>query len=452
MCGKALTIICTFAGLFRALGEEKLTPWFSNSYAIVIGINSYTNWPTNSYAVNDAQGVAQYLLEQGFTVISLLDSNATKAAIISAVEDQLAPKLAPNDRVFFFFAGHGATRRLGNGDRAYIVPYDGATDFGSLITMSEIRDWSSALGVAKHQMFLLDSCFGGSIATRASTVTVTQPGTPEYVEDVTTRRARQALTAGGANQKVVDGGPNGHSLFTGQLLKALREGLADQDGDGYITFTELVSYMQPAASQYNQTPGPCELVGHEQGNFIFINPIRRVISQRGPGSRITPGALRSSGDVYESLKAGKRLFAQKNYPEAFHKFQEAASLGNAEAMTFLGKLYFEGLGTALNLDKAIECFLAGAQSGEVLAMKNLVAIYSVDYGPNIDPSRVLHLRNPEEANRWKLALAEAENWNQSLVQVSPTGSAKTGETTIPPRDVLVRPPSPPTHLRIVSGP
>ena len=101
-----------------------------------------------------------------------------------------------------------------------IVPYDGTDAYGSLISMDEIRNWSGVMSAAKHQMFVLDACFGGLIATRGSTV---DPRTPDYVEAVTKRRSRQILTAGGANQKVADGGPNGHSLFTGQLLKALSD-------------------------------------------------------------------------------------------------------------------------------------------------------------------------------------------------------------------------------------
>ena len=134
---------------------------------------------------------------QGFETIELFDSKATKQAIVSAVEDQVAGKLTANDRVFFFFAGHGSTRTLGEGERGYLVPYDATGACATLIPMNQIRDWSSAMSGAKHHMFV-DACFGGLVAMRGSTM---NPRTPNYVDEVTRRRARQVLTAGGANRE-----------------------------------------------------------------------------------------------------------------------------------------------------------------------------------------------------------------------------------------------------------
>src|ERR1017187_5854243 len=135
---RTLLIIWVFIGLLRGAGASVLTPWFSKSYAIVVGVNTYTNptWPRLSYAVNDAKGIAEFLATQGFEVTSLIESNATRQAIVSVVEDQLAGKLTANDRVLFFFAGHGATRSLGSEDRGYLVPYDGTDAYASLITMN----------------------------------------------------------------------------------------------------------------------------------------------------------------------------------------------------------------------------------------------------------------------------------------------------------------------------
>jgi tetratricopeptide (TPR) repeat protein len=55
------------------------------------------------------------------------------------------------------------------------------------------------------------------------------------------------LTAGGGNEEVSDSGPNGHSIFSWTLLQGL-EGRADLNSDGYITATELASYIVPSVS------------------------------------------------------------------------------------------------------------------------------------------------------------------------------------------------------------
>jgi Flp pilus assembly protein TadD len=52
------------------------------------------------------------------------------------------------------------------------------------------------------------------------------------------------------------------------------------NGDGYITFHELVAYVTPRASNDYETPGDGVLPGHQEGEFIFLNP-------KGPGRAVT---------------------------------------------------------------------------------------------------------------------------------------------------------------------
>jgi uncharacterized caspase-like protein len=73
-------------------------------------------------------------------ITTLLNADATRERILSALGDTLSnPKtVLRDDRVFVFFAGHGATRRLPNGhDLGYVVPYDAGTENfqGQLISM-----------------------------------------------------------------------------------------------------------------------------------------------------------------------------------------------------------------------------------------------------------------------------------------------------------------------------
>ena len=153
------------------------------------------------------------------------------------MQNRLAPKLKTKDRVLVFFAGHGYTETLGGKDRGYIVPYDGDTQSAGYISMDELETLSDYMGDARHQVFVMDSCYGGLLAvTRASLV---NPNIPDYLNNVADRVARQVITAGGKNQQVLDGGPKGHSYFVDYLLEALADGKADTNGDGYITFSEL---------------------------------------------------------------------------------------------------------------------------------------------------------------------------------------------------------------------
>ncbi|OON64051.1 polysaccharide deacetylase [Massilia sp. KIM] len=245
---------------------------YANSWAILVGIDNYQKWPRLQYAVRDAEGVGQMLVQKfGFAperVITLKNEAATRAGILAAFHDRLAHGgVQPNDRIFVFFAGHGATRKLSSGrDLGYIVPFDAdperlATD---AIPMTEIQNIAESLS-AKHALFVMDACYSGLGLTRGA-------ANASFLRDNARRLGRQMLTAGGADQLVSDGGPNGHSVFTWTLMQGLG-GKGDLNGDGLITATELAAYVAPAVSSVSQqTPAFGSLPGSEGGEFVFELP------------------------------------------------------------------------------------------------------------------------------------------------------------------------------------
>ena len=247
-------------------------PLYRESHAVVIGIDDYKHWPRLSYAVNDARAVRDLLVEkQRFkpeNVALLLNADATRERILYELGDRLAdPKrVAREDRVFVFFAGHGATRRLPNGrSLGYIIPVEaGQAEYQSqAVSMTNFQDVSEAIP-AKHVLYVTDACYSGVALTRGG-------GDPSgaYLKEMGRRTVRQILTAGGADQEVADNGPNGHSIFTWALLQGL-EGRADLSGDGYVTGAELGAYVGPTVSALSrQTPAFGNLVGSEGGEFVF---------------------------------------------------------------------------------------------------------------------------------------------------------------------------------------
>ena len=245
---------------------------YDESFAVVVGIDLYPSpeWPQLSYAVKDAKAMAQYLTRNGFEVITLYDQDATKSTIVGAMQNNLARRVGARDRVLVFFAGHGYTETLGGQEWGYIVPYDGGDSSAGFISMEELQGQSAKMGAATHQLFIMDSCYGGTLGTRG--VSPLNPGIPGYLEEVTRRPARQIITAGGKNQQVADGGPRGHSVFTGYLLEALEDSLGDLNGDGYITFSELNAYLVPRATSTLQTPAVGYLPAHGLGEFTFRAP------------------------------------------------------------------------------------------------------------------------------------------------------------------------------------
>ncbi|MEO7105827.1 MAG: polysaccharide deacetylase family protein [Rhodoferax sp.] len=260
------------AGAVTASAPVVVSPGYSDSWAIVIGIDDYAKWPKLQYAARDAQAIRETLIQKfGFAtdhVVSLSIKQATRTGILATFHDKLAHSgMTKNDRLFVFFAGHGATRQLSSGrDLGYIIPVDSdpnqiATD---AIPMTELQNIAESL-TAKHVLFVMDACYSGLGLTRGG-------GSSNFLRDNGKRLGRQMLTAGGADQLVADGGPNGHSIFTWTLLQGLA-GKADLNGDGIITATELAAYVAPAVSAVShQTPAFGSLPGSEGGDFVFELP------------------------------------------------------------------------------------------------------------------------------------------------------------------------------------
>lgn len=392
---------------------------FKNSFALVIGIDEYLNPKLDKlkYAVKDARAMADLLQGQEFSVTTLYDKEATRENIVGYLENYLAKVAGPNDRFLFFFAGHGHTEFFSGGsERGYLVPYDGKDQSATYLSMATIRDISDILNTVRHQLYIIDSCYGGRLGSRSKDEYL-DSRMPDYLEEVTKRKARQILTAGGATQRVQDVGSQGHSIFTGELLKALRDGLADTNGDGFITFYELSVYIQRAASRQNQTPGVDFLDGHAQGEFTFRNPL--WTGQRGASSTSAQGS--SVGQtrgrpIAEIVKEAKQKFVKDDLESALPLFHEASYLGNAEATFFEGIILFK---QRKAFEEGLGLIRKAAENGHIPAMKSLLEYYN-SFG---------HF-NPGEVSRWEKEITDAETLLASITLVDPTGEANKGDPKV----------------------
>lgn len=252
--------------------SEIFSPRYATSHALIVGINDYKLAPPLGYAINDAEGVAMTLIGQfGFSednVKLLINKEATRQRIIESFLSFTDEGTNVDDRLFFFFAGHGHTLASRRGDVGYLIPYDGsAKNLSTLIRWDDLTR-NSELIAAKHVLFIMDACYGGLAITRSL-----PSGSMRFLKEMLLRYTRQVLTAGKADEVVSDsGGPlPGHSIFTGHLLEALNGKAANEDG--IITANGVMAYVyeRVAKDQYsNQTPHFGFLDG--DGDFVFKVP------------------------------------------------------------------------------------------------------------------------------------------------------------------------------------
>jgi formylglycine-generating enzyme required for sulfatase activity len=190
-------------------------------HLLSIGISQYTDRSIQlKTAANDARVLAEVLQERwGFeqrNVRVLLDSAATDEAIENELR-RLARETRPEDAVLIYFAGHGHLDELT--DEGSWIPVNAS--FNSprqWISNSRIRALIRSMP-ARAVLLVSDSCFAGDFFRGERSVP--PPIDDAYVREAMRKKARQALTSGGL-EPVMDDGGGGHSVFANFLLAELR--------------------------------------------------------------------------------------------------------------------------------------------------------------------------------------------------------------------------------------
>ena len=258
---------------------------FSRHHAFIVGIDAYEKVSPLKTAVNDARELAQVLAgKQHFDVQAPL-LNASGNAMRTLIRETMPRSVKADDRVLFYFAGHGIAADGDDGPAGYLVPADAdPMDLKTLVPMSELLDALQKLP-CRHLLLILDCCFSGAFqwASRSRAIGSLMPKRiyKERFDRFVLDPAWQVITSAAYDQKAMDvlqgraTGDRGlaktaageaHSPFALALFDALA-GEADfrtgREGDGVITATEVYAYVRDrvepetlaAGQNKRQTPG-----------------------------------------------------------------------------------------------------------------------------------------------------------------------------------------------------
>ncbi len=227
-------------------------------HALTIGINDYKHLPKLRTACQDAKTV-EHVLRNDYAFKTRLLLDATRAQILTALTEYRL-KLATNDGLLIYYAGHGWLDQ--EADRGYWLPADATSDnqvawIANDAVTSELRAIR-----ARHVPIVADSCHAGKL-TRGLVV---QRKSAEYWQQIASRRARVVLSSGGL-EPVLDSGGGQHSVFASAFLKALRTN--EKALDGATLFSTI---RRPIMLESDQVPeyGDIRKAGHEGGDFLFI--------------------------------------------------------------------------------------------------------------------------------------------------------------------------------------
>jgi hypothetical protein len=250
-----------------------------HSYALVIGVDNYQQFPRLDTPGNDAADVAKILgSEYGFDVQQL--ANATRDQILLAL-DRYRSSLGDDDSLLVYYAGHGYNDK--EMKRAYWLPVDAEKDtFSHWISATDITDRARA-SHARHILIVSDSCYSGDL-TRGGISLETAADHDVYVLRMDLRKSRHVLSSGG-DEPVSDAGCPGHSIFACVLLDSLSKPEWSRF-TGQDLFNQIQVRVAGGSSQtpyYKFIPDS----GHDDGDFIFTSKSAQGTTATGVKTTVT---------------------------------------------------------------------------------------------------------------------------------------------------------------------
>lgn len=227
---------------------------YPQGHALLIGVANYqqiSNLPTA--ILNDANDVAetlsspQYCAYPPCNVVSLLDANATRTAVLKGL-NELAARAGTDDTACVFFSGHGGVfGSPGNEDSVLLTVDSDLADIENTSISSNELAAALAQIKAKRLLVFIDACHaGGTAISKSLTDGKGHEIKSGYAQSTFTKlavgsgRALMASCRADEVSAVFVGARN--SVFTTALLAGLR-GAADKNASGFIKVFDLFNYI-----------------------------------------------------------------------------------------------------------------------------------------------------------------------------------------------------------------
>lgn len=269
--------------------------------ALVIGIGTYANLPEKMFLEgpkNDVPLIEKLLKEKlGYSADSirvLRDEQATRAAILSSIDEWLVNGTQPGDRVYFYFSGHGLQVKDVSGDEEdgldeALSTYDivaGDGDWSNVILDDEI-DVMLAKLKDRAVTIVIDACHSGTISRSLSTQVGDAMESARFlprphakpVEAVKMRGLRidvamvdkaetakqsgvEAWSAASSYQVAWDDTrlppEERHGVFTLSYVNGHDIAAADSNGNGIVSNAELLEFVKKQSQTYCAAQTQCQ--------------------------------------------------------------------------------------------------------------------------------------------------------------------------------------------------
>jgi hypothetical protein len=255
------------------------------AYIIAVGVNEYENPQYNlKYATADARSFGEEIRRrqtqvgefENVEVVQLLDKDATKANILTAIKrlagDPGAPSLKagpfdalkrvqPEDSVIIYYAGHGTAQA----QRFYLIPHDlgymgdrtklTEDGFKTMLahSISDLELEAAVEGLdAGHLLLIIDACNSGQALEAEEKRR--GPMNSKGLAQLAYEKGMYILTAAQSFQAALEASQLGHGYLTYALVEeGLKTPVADQEPkDGVLIAREWLNFATERVPQMQQ--------------------------------------------------------------------------------------------------------------------------------------------------------------------------------------------------------
>lgn len=189
-----------------------------NTYVLLAGVSNYGNDDLNLYNTTKDVKQLKKVFDNQRATTSIVTSQYANHANIAKKLKAISQLAKSNDKIVFFFSGHGTPGGFVTSDR-------------TLFNYQELVD-ILAKSKAQTVVCMIDACMSGSVKAISANNFGRGCSNPKIIfmasSDGTETSAENLLV--------------GHGFFTKALLKGLR-GMCDKNTDRQITLIELFNYV-----------------------------------------------------------------------------------------------------------------------------------------------------------------------------------------------------------------
>jgi len=290
---------------------KQLDPGYraGKQFLFIIAIDNYKFWPPLKNPVKDAKEIRDILASRYYIdeVTELYNESATKANIIKEFENY-QKKLAVNDSLLIYYAGHGHLDTITN--TGFWIPINAGLDKyeqSNWLPNTQIRGIVSGIK-SIHFLIISDSCFSGDLlnSSRAMPDEINN----EYFKKAYARNSRQILTSG-ASESVPD-----ESEFSRMLKIALTKNSSPYC-DPFMLFNEIRLGVRGTMPMF----GNLKDTGHQEGAsfLLFLKEEQpKEVLEKEEANKEEP--IQDEGKV-ESEDAGKSFSDHFNSADLSSKWR-----------------------------------------------------------------------------------------------------------------------------------